>query len=36
MISLIAYAIANFVPEIYDLPIFTSYKVAWAGSDFHI
>lgn len=34
MISLIAYAIANFVPEIYDLPIFTSYKVAWAGSDF--
>ena len=31
-ISLIAYVIANSLPEIYDLPIFASYEVAWAGS----
>lgn len=30
--SLIGYGIANFAPEIYNIPIFTSYKVNWAGN----
>lgn len=32
VVSLIGYGIANFLPEIYDLPIFASYEVQWAGS----
>lgn len=34
VISLICYGIANVAPEIYNLPIFTSYEVAWAGTSF--
>lgn len=31
-ISLPAYVMANFLPEIYDLPFLANYEVVWAGS----
>lgn len=32
-VSLIAYIIANTIPQIYELPFFTSYEVAWSGTN---